>query len=238
RPPVGDVRPQQHAAVHGRAAGRRVAEGRRGRWRCYRQRRRGRRHRRGPWCTRPRACDPGRPRARRRHATQPRPWLRHRGTGVGVTASGYVSPRASARSTPAPAVSFETAMLAGLAPDGGLFLPTELPAPTDAWQSAASPAAVAATVLPDLLGMDAAETFELFSRALDFAIPVVELSGSRYVLELFRGPTAAFKDVGARSMARLLDRSLSRSGAKVTVLVATSGDTGGAVADAFSGLDN
>lgn len=147
---------------------------------------------------------------------------------------GYVS----TRSPDAEPVGFETAMLAGLAPDGGLYLPTRLPRPDDGWRTAASPADVAAAVLPGLLGMASSDVHQVFSDALDFPMPVVELSRSRYVLELFHGPTAAFKDVGARSMARLLDRALSRAGRRVTVLVATSGDTGGAVADAFAGLDN
>jgi len=151
-----------------------------------------------------------------------------------MTDIGYVSTRSPERAP----VSFEAAMLAGLAPDGGLYVPTSLPDPGEAWLTASSPAEVAAAVLPELLGLSASDTFGLFTQALDFEIPVVPLAGSRYVLELFHGPTAAFKDVGARVMARMLDRSLAESGRQVTVLVATSGDTGGAVADAFAGLDN
>lgn len=167
------------------------------------------------------------------------------GAGVGTAAGPASGPAArapigfvSTRSPGGAPVSFDAAMLAGLAPDGGLYLPTGLPTPDAAWLAASSPAEVAAIVLPDLLGVNAADTFDLFSQALDFEVPVVALSDSRYVLELFHGPTAAFKDVGARVMARLLDRSLAKSGRKVTVLVATSGDTGGAVADAFAGLNN
>lgn len=147
---------------------------------------------------------------------------------------GYVSTRA----LDAEPVTFEHAMLAGLAPDGGLYMPTALPPADPAWRVAGSPAAVAAAVLPELLGLDESETYDLFAQALDFAIPVVELPGARFVLELFHGPTAAFKDIGARSMARLMDRALARSGTTATVIVATSGDTGGAVAAAFAGLAN
>src|SRR5690606_28403658 len=161
---------------------------------------------------------------------------RVRGAGRSMTdrrTNGYVS----TRSPDAEPVGFEHAMLAGLAPDGGLYLPTALPPVSDQWRSAGSPADVAAAVLPRLLELDPGDVHQVFSEALDFPLPVVELSRSRFVLELFHGPTAAFKDVGARSMARLMDRALARTGRRVTILVATSGDTGGAVADAFSGLE-
>lgn len=142
----------------------------------------------------------------------------------------------STRSPTAQPVSFEQAMLRGLAPDGGLYLPTALPEVRgEEWLSANSPAEVAAAVLPSLVGLGRDEVHEVFADAIDFPVPVVELPRSRFVLELFHGPTAAFKDVGARSMARLMDRVLARSGRRVTILVATSGDTGGAVADAFAG---
>ncbi|HLV12259.1 MAG TPA: threonine synthase [Trueperaceae bacterium] len=136
----------------------------------------------------------------------------------------------------APEVSFEEALLAGLAPDGGLYLPTELPASDGTWREATHPAEVAAAVLPPLLGLEAGEVEAVFREALDFPLPVVSLAPGLHVLELFHGPTAAFKDVGARAMARLMDRALARRGESATVLVATSGDTGGAVADAFAGL--
>ncbi|HLU82752.1 MAG TPA: threonine synthase [Trueperaceae bacterium] len=151
-----------------------------------------------------------------------------------MSISGFVSTRSRDQGP----ISFSDAMLAGLAPDGGLYVPTGLPTISEAWLTASSPAEVAAHVLPALLGMSADDTHEVFSRALDFAMPVVGLTGSRYLLELFHGPTAAFKDVGARVMAQLLDRALTKTGRRATVLVATSGDTGGAVADAFAGLDN
>lgn len=151
---------------------------------------------------------------------------------LGDTRIGFVSTRSPA----AQPVSFEDAMLRGLASDGGLYLPTTLPeVRAEEWLSAASPAEVAAAVLPSLVGLDRDDVHEVFADAIDFPVPVVELERSRFVLELFHGPTAAFKDVGARSMARLMDRALARSDRRVTILVATSGDTGGAVADAFAG---
>lgn len=142
----------------------------------------------------------------------------------------------STRSPSGEAVGFEQAMLDGLAPDGGLYLPTELPRLPSGWRSAGSLAELAAAALPRLLGMDASEVAEVFADALDFDVPIVPLSGERHVLELFHGPTAAFKDFGARSLARLTERSLKRRGRRALILVATSGDTGGAVADAFAGL--
>ncbi len=136
----------------------------------------------------------------------------------------------------APEASFEEALLRGLAPDGGLYLPHEPPRAGGAWRRAAHPADAAAAALPPLLGLPAGEVASVFRAALDFPLPVVEADAGMYALELFHGPTAAFKDVGARTMARLMDAALRRRARTATVLVATSGDTGGAVADAFAGL--
>jgi len=132
-------------------------------------------------------------------------------------------------------VGFEEAILEGIAPDGGLYWPTAVPPLPDGWAAAGSPAALARLVLPVYMGEEAAEAV---AQGLDFPWPVVELPGDVYLLELFHGPTAAFKDVGARSLARSMGAALERRGAAVTVLVATSGDTGSAVADAFSGVPN
>ena len=81
------------------------------------------------------------------------------------------------------------------------------------------------------------ERARLVAETLDFEIPLVELGGGVWVLELFHGPTLAFKDVGARFMARLMARWAGDDPRPLTVLTATSGDTGGAVARAFAGLD-
>ncbi|NLG08058.1 MAG: threonine synthase [Deinococcales bacterium] len=129
-------------------------------------------------------------------------------------------------------VGFAQALLAGLAPDGGLYLPERLPPLPAGWEAAASVAELARLVLPPFVGEAGAEAV---ADALGFDMPVVAL-GDDFVLELFHGPTAAFKDVGARSLARLMDAALAGAGRRATVLVATSGDTGGAVADAFAGL--
>lgn len=142
----------------------------------------------------------------------------------------------STRAREGEGVAFEDALLSGLAPDGGLYLPLTLPAAPVGWESLAEPAELAAAVLAPYVGLDTEDAVAVFSAALDFPLPLVPLGDDLYVLELFHGPTAAFKDVGARSMAVLMDRLLGRLSRSTTVLVATSGDTGGAVADAFAGL--
>lgn len=136
-----------------------------------------------------------------------------------------------------PGIAFEEALLRGLAPDGGLYLPRPLlPLPPD-WRDATSPADLAGRILPSYLGEARADVERRFRMALDFPMPIKTLSRERYVLELFHGPTLAFKDVGARSMAQLMAHAAARRGRRATVLVATSGDTGSAVADAFKGFD-
>jgi len=135
----------------------------------------------------------------------------------------------------APPASVGDAMRAGLAPDGGLYVPERFPAAdSDAVPRDAELAAAAAGVLAPFFAADPlAETLgEICAEALDFPTPLTEAEDF-HVLELFHGPTAAFKDVGARFLAACLAR-LAGEGER-TVLVATSGDTGGAVAAAFSG---
>ncbi len=138
----------------------------------------------------------------------------------------------------APAVRFTDALAAGPAPDGGLYLPVTWPrldrADLEVWRGrpfADVAAALAERWLGDELGPEVAGG--LVREALDFPVPVVSLDGRHAVLELFHGPTLAFKDVGARVLARLLGHVAAASGRRATVLVATSGDTGGAVAHGF-----
>ena len=150
----------------------------------------------------------------------------------------------------APAATFRDALFAGLAPDGGLYVPDRLePLRPETVESlrGASMAEVGAAVAAHLVGgeipKDALEL--LVSQALDFDIPLVPV-GDRFALELFHGPTFAFKDVGARTMARLMahfantaprpERGAGAGDVPLTVLAATSGDTGSAVAQAFAGL--
>src|SRR5215813_5261129 len=136
----------------------------------------------------------------------------------------------------APAASLGTALFDGLAPDGGLYVPDPIePWSPDEIASLASRSLVeigVRTLRPFARSIDARTLFALVHDALDFPIPLVEVEPGVYALELFHGPTLAFKDVGARVMARLM-ASLHLEETPLTVLVATSGDTGSAVAHAF-----
>lgn len=140
-----------------------------------------------------------------------------------------------------PPASLEEALLAGLAPDGGLFMPEDiprLPASFFEWLPGRPLVEIADRVAaPYLVEMGEGERRALIGDALDFEIPLVEIGEGLYVLELFHGPTLAFKDVGARFMAGLMARSIHKRPRRLTVLVATSGDTGSAVAHAFFGLE-
>jgi threonine synthase len=137
-------------------------------------------------------------------------------------------------------VSFREALFESLASDGGLFTPerlTRLPDATlDGIRGAELPE-VARILAHHLLAdeFDAELLDQVVDEALDFSIPLVELDEQVHLLELFHGPTLAFKDVGARFMARLMRVARERE-QPLTVLVATSGDTGSAVAHAFLGL--
>jgi len=133
-------------------------------------------------------------------------------------------------------VSLADALFAGLAPDGGLYVPTELrPFPPFPGDIDDLPG-VANWVAPSLFAeTDAAVIDRVVTGAFDFPVPLVEVEKDVHVLELFHGPTHAFKDIGARFMARLMSE-LDPGGDTRTVLVATSGDTGSAVAHAFHGL--
>ena len=140
-------------------------------------------------------------------------------------------------------MDLRTAVFRGSAPDGGLYLPRfpEPFAPEERERLRRTPwPELASRVLTRLLrgALPDGDVAALTRAALSFPVPLVEVADGRWVLELFHGPTLAFKDVGARFLARLMSRYLTREkeGDPVTVLVATSGDTGGAVADAFHGL--
>jgi threonine synthase len=136
-------------------------------------------------------------------------------------------------------VPFIDALFAGTAPDGGLYFPERfeplLPATIDALRSAEL-VDIAAIVGEHLLRgeITQAALTPLVREALDFPIPLVRVTERAWVLELFHGPTRAFKDVGARVQARLLHHFTD--GTPLTILVATSGDTGSAVAQAFHGV--
>ena len=140
----------------------------------------------------------------------------------------------------APAVTFREALFAGLAPDGGLYLPERidpLPAATITALRGAPLTTVGAAIAAQLVEHEIPRTAveQIVARALDFPVPLVAVAPGVHALELFHGPTFAFKDVGARTMARLMAHFVA-PGDHFTVLVATSGDTGSAVAQAFAGL--
>jgi threonine synthase len=133
-----------------------------------------------------------------------------------------------------------TALLAGTAPDGGLWVPEripELPASFFRFRPGKPLAETAAAVLAPFFG-DLGESGlrDLTEDALSFEIPLVPLGDGLHLLELFHGPTLAFKDVGARFLARLLSWCERDTDETLTILVATSGDTGSAVAQAFLGV--
>jgi len=140
---------------------------------------------------------------------------------------------------PAEQANFKTATVLGQAPDKGLYFPEKIP--TFNWN--------------DLRGLDKAELAfrvmqpyaadlipeeelrRIAAETVDFAFPLVKVTEDIYSLELFHGPTLAFKDVGARFMSRCLGFFNKGNQIKVTVLVATSGDTGGAVANGFENVE-
>lgn len=138
-------------------------------------------------------------------------------------------------------MDLRTALFEGLAPDGGLYMPDRLDplAPELLERLRGATFSELTEVLAGHLFGDefAGSAMDSLTGALDFPVPLIELTDGVRVLELFHGPTLAFKDVGARFMARLIDGYLERGPGLLTVLVATSGDTGSAVAHAFLGVE-
>src|ERR1700735_5010517 len=153
---------------------------------------------------------------------------------------------------PATSSSFAQALLKGLAPDGGLYVPQQWPVhqaaalcerialPPEQYLTAAGLARIGALFLAPLLeGSELASQLPaITAQAFSFPAPVLPLgeSGRLGVLELFHGPTAAFKDFGARFLAACMARLRTPGQRVLNILVATSGDTGGAVAAAFHRL--
>ncbi|GHA34564.1 threonine synthase [Salinimicrobium marinum] len=139
--------------------------------------------------------------------------------------------------------SFEDAVIKGLAPDKGLYFPEEIKKLPDSFfrnMDSLSKAEIGYHAIENFVGdeIPKAELDKIIETTLDFDFPVVKLEENVNVLELFHGPTMAFKDVGARFMAGSLGYFIKKGNiGKVTVLVATSGDTGGAVANGFLDVD-
>lgn len=143
----------------------------------------------------------------------------------------------------APLASLEEAVVKGLASDKGLFMPMTIkPLPQEFYDEIENLSfrEIAYRVADAFFGEDVpAETLkEIVYDTLNFDVPLVPVKENIYSLELFHGPTLAFKDVGGRFMARLLGYFIRKEGRKqVNVLVATSGDTGSAVANGFLGVE-
>jgi threonine synthase len=154
----------------------------------------------------------------------------------------YVSTRGEA-----PALDFSGALLAGLARDGGLYLPENwpiLPRDTIAGFAGRPFHEVAAEVLKPFIGGAIPEAVIAREARAAYAsfghpavTPLVQIGPNRFVLELFHGPTLAFKDVAMQLLARLMDHVLAERGERVTIVGATSGDTGGAAIEAFRGRE-
>ena len=141
-----------------------------------------------------------------------------------------------------PNVNFKTAAITGQAPDKGLYFPTEIPqlsAATIEKFKTASKGELAYEVMRPYVGgtIDDASLQQICAETINFDFPLVPITDTISSLELFHGPTLAFKDVGARFMSRCLGYFSKGTNQTTTVLVATSGDTGGAVANGFLGVD-
>jgi threonine synthase len=159
-----------------------------------------------------------------------------------VKLTRYISTRGEA-----PSLSFCDVMLTGLARDGGLYVP-------EAWPRF-SPDAIAAmfgrpywevaleVIRPFVAGeIDESDLARMCNEAYatfrhPAVVPLKQTAPHQFLLELFHGPTLAFKDVAMQLLARLMDHALARKGARTTIVVATSGDTGGAAVEAFAGRE-
>jgi threonine synthase len=154
----------------------------------------------------------------------------------------YVSTRGLA-----PELGFEDVLLTGLARDGGLYVPAEWPrlAPDEIAELSGLPYVDAAVrVMGPFVGADvsAQELRALLAEAYagfrhPAVAPLVQIGPNDWMLELFHGPTLAFKDIAMQALARLMDRALARRGTALTIVGATSGDTGAAAIEAFRGRE-
>ncbi len=137
-----------------------------------------------------------------------------------------------------PLVNFEAAVITGQAPDKGLYFPENIPQLPKGFVENLkqySKEEIGVTVMQPFIGncLPINVLENIISETINFDIPLKQITQSIYSLELYHGPTLAFKDVGARFMSRCLGYFNRNKNKKITVLVATSGDTGGAVANGF-----
>jgi len=138
-------------------------------------------------------------------------------------------------------VTLREAVIQGLAPDNGLYMPEKIPAlPKEFFDTIGERSfrEIAFDVAKTLIGndIDTAELKRIVDHTIQFDAPIVEVEKDVYALELFHGPTMAFKDFGARFMSQLLGYFAKEQQKEITILVATSGDTGSAVANGFLGV--
>lgn len=137
-----------------------------------------------------------------------------------------------------PEVSLREAVFKGLPPDNGLYMPTAIPTLPQAFFDTIEQKTfqeIAFEVSKALIGDDIPEKDlkKIIDDVISFDAPVIKVHDDIHVLELFHGPSLAFKDFGARFMSRLMSYFLSKEKSEINILVATSGDTGGAVAQGF-----
>ncbi len=140
-------------------------------------------------------------------------------------------------------VTFSEALLKGLAPDKGLFMPDKIPAfSDDAIRRLAGKTYpdIAYTIARNFLKgeMEDADIRQIVDDAYNFPVPLERVKDRKYIMRLDNGPTASFKDFAARMMGRLMQHFLKKQNRNMLILTATSGDTGSAIANAFYGLDN
>lgn len=138
-------------------------------------------------------------------------------------------------------VNLKEAVTQGLAPDNGLYMPEQIPVlPQQFFENLPSMSfqEMSYTVAKNIIGNDVedAELKKIIEHTIQFDAPVVKIEGDIYALELFHGPTLAFKDFGARFMSQLLGYFAKQQEQEIVILVATSGDTGSAVANGFLGV--
>jgi len=137
--------------------------------------------------------------------------------------------------------SFRDAVIKGIADDGGLFLPMEIPALPNSFLESLSEQTfqeIAFTIARQFIDdISEIELRTIIEKTITFDAPLIQLSDEISILELFHGPTLAFKDFGARFLANTLRYFIKDENKDTIILVATSGDTGSAVANAFLGLD-
>lgn len=133
-------------------------------------------------------------------------------------------------------VSFKDAVIKGLAPDKGLYFPESIAKlPSDLLNSGKDLTEICYEFAKEFIGDEIPTNHlkQIIKETINFPLPIVEIEKDVYSLELWHGPTCAFKDVGARFLARCLSYFVKDKQEKVTILVATSGDTGSAVANGF-----